>query len=189
MGGYFVSDRTELLGLITTLLRPGERVGCGDSLTLEQTGVFAFLRDGDYAFLDKHRPGLTKAEKRAIYLANFDTDTFFTGVNAVTCDGRLFNIDGNGSRVAPMLYGPRQVLVVAGVNKLCDTLEAAITRTRQIAAPQDAKRLGKQTPCAKLGRCIDCHHDQRICNAFVLIARQFVAERIKVIFIDETLGF
>lgn len=189
MGGYYVETPEALLALLPALLQEGERIGCGDSLTLEQTGVFDYLRGGPYQFYDKHRPGLTSEEKRAIYLKNFQADTFFTGVNAVTMDGRLLNIDGNGSRVAPMLYGPKQVIIVAGTNKLADTLEAAIRRARQVAAPLDAKRLGKETPCARLGRCVDCSHPQRICNDFVLIAGQFVKDRIKVIFIDGDYGF
>lgn len=156
---------------------------------MEETGVFDFIRNGVYTFYDKHRRDLTSEEKRAIYLQNFDVDTFLTGTNAVTADGKLFNIDGNGSRVAPMLYGPKQVIVVVGINKLADSVQAAIDRTRQIAAPLDAKRLLKDTPCTKLGRCIDCRHEQRICNDFVLIAGQFVKDRIRVIIVNQTLGY
>lgn len=106
MGGYYVETPEELLLLLGSLLKAGETIGCGDSLTLEQVGVFDFLRRGPYRFLDKYQPGLDSEQKREIYLQNFSADTFFTGVNAVITDGRLFNIDGNGSRVAPMLYGP-----------------------------------------------------------------------------------
>jgi hypothetical protein len=88
-----------------------------------------------------------------------------------------------------MLYGPEQVIVVVGVNKLTDNVEAAIHRTRQIAAPLDAQRLGKETPCSKLGRCIDCNHKERICNDFVLITGQFSKDRIKVIIVNEDLGY
>lgn len=189
IGGYYVKSPDELLALLATLLRIGETVGCGDSLTLEQTGVFDFLRSGPYQFLDKHQPGLSSAQKREIYLQNFRADTFLTGVNAVTVDGKLLNIDGNGSRVAPMLYGPKQVVVVSGTNKLTDTLEEAHYRARQFAAPLDARRLNKDTPCVKLGRCVDCNHPRRICNDFVLITGQFVKDRIKVIFIDGDYGF
>lgn len=189
MAGYFVENREELLQLMAKLIKKGDKVGCGDSVTLEETGVFSFIRSGDFTFYDKHQPGLTPEEKRAIYLKNFDTDTFLTGTNAITLDGKLFNIDGNGSRVAPMLYGPKQVIVVAGINKLADTVEAAVDRARQIAAPLDAKRLNKDTPCTKLGKCIDCKHEQRICNDFVLIARQFVKDRIKVIIVNQAYGF
>ncbi|WRS28429.1 lactate utilization protein [Oscillospiraceae bacterium MB08-C2-2] len=189
MGGYYAENTEELFALLSTLLVKGEKIGCGDSLTLEQTGVFEYIRKSDFIFYDKHQPGLTSEKKREIYLNNFDADTFLTGTNAVTADGQLFNIDGNGSRVAPMLYGPKQVIVVVGVNKLVNTVEDAIGRARQVAAPLDAKRLGKNTPCVKLGKCINCRHEQRICNDFVLIARQFVKERIKVIFVNGDYGY
>ena len=187
MAGYYVANKDELIKQLSLLIKKGETVGCGDSVTLEETGVFEYLRYGNYNFLDKH--GLSSDEKRKIYIKNFDTDTFITGTNAVTTDGKLFNIDGNGSRVAPMLYGPKQVIVVIGVNKITDTVDSAIERTRQIAAPLDAKRLEKSTPCTKLGKCIDCKHKQRICNDFVLISGQFIKDRIKVIIVDEILGY
>lgn len=189
MAGYFVKNTEELLALLSTLIRKGEKVGCGDSVTLEETGVFDYLKSGDFIFYDKHQDGLASEGKRELYRKNFEADTFITGTNAITADGKLFNIDGNGSRVAPMLYGPKQVIVVAGTNKLTDTAEDAVKRTRQIAAPLDAKRLNKDTPCTKLGKCIDCRHEQRICNDFVLITGQFIKDRIKVIFIEGSYGF
>ncbi|MCL2568589.1 MAG: lactate utilization protein [Oscillospiraceae bacterium] len=189
MAGYFVNDKAELLTLLQSLIPAGAAVGCGDSVTLEQMDVFAFLRSGDYIFYDKFNPALSSADRRVIYLKNFSAHTFLTGTNAVTMDGKIFNIDGNGSRVAPMIYGPEQVIIVVGTNKLVGTVNEAIERTRQIAAPLDAKRLGKDTPCAKLGKCMDCKHEQRICNDFVLITGQFAAERIKVIIVNEALGY
>lgn len=189
MAGYYVNNRVELLKLLPSLITEGSTVGCGDSVTLDETGVFDFLRKGNYIFLDKFDPSLTREDKRQIYLKNFAADTFITGTNAVTLDGKLFNIDGNGSRVAPILYGPNQVIVVVGINKITDNVDAAIERTRQLAAPLDAKRLCKSTPCTKLNRCIDCKHEQRICNDFVLINGQFIKDRIKVIIINEILGY
>lgn len=188
MTGYFVNTREELLLLIKNLLPLESSVGCGDSVTLEEAGVFQFLRDGDYLFYDKFAPGLSKEQKRKIYLDNFSADTFISSANAVTMDGAIFNIDGNGSRVAPMLYGPNQVLIVIGINKITNDVDSAIIRTRQTAAPLDAKRLEKNTPCTSLLRCIDCKHRERICNDFVLITGQFVKDRIKVIIINENLG-
>lgn len=189
MMGFYVDSIPELHSLLSTLLVEGEKIGCGDSVTLEETGVFEYLRNGNFTFYDKHQPNLTSKEKQILYLKNFGTDTFITGTNAITIDGKLFNIDGNGSRVAPMIYGPKQVIVVVGINKLADTVESAVCRTRQIAAPLDAKRLNKNTPCVKLGKCIDCKHEQRICNDFVLISRQFSKNRIKVIFINGVYGY
>lgn len=189
MSGYLVQDKGELLELLRRLIADGTTVGCGDSVTLEQMGVFEDLRKRDVDFLDKYDPSLTREGKRKIYLKNFSADTFITGANAITMDGKIFNIDGNGSRVAPMLYGPEQVIVVAGTNKITEDVEAAVKRTRQIAAPLDAKRLNKSTPCTTLGRCIDCGHRERICNDFVLITGQFIKDRIKVILVNEELGY
>ena len=189
MAGYFVNDKKELIDLLKKLIPKDVTVGCGDSVTLEETGVFDFLRNGNYIFYDKYQPGLTSAEKRELYLKNFSAHTLITGTNAVTMDGKIFNIDGNGSRVAPMIYGPEQVILVVGVNKIVENVEAAINRTRQIAAPLDAIRLGKETPCVKLGKCIDCNHPQRICNDFVLITGQFQKDRIKVVIVNQTLGY
>lgn len=189
MAGYYVKDQSSMISLLDDLIKDGETVGCGDSVTLEQLGVFDYLRVRNFNFLDKFQPTLTGSDKRELYLQNFRADTFVTGVNAVTKKGELFNIDGNGSRVAPMLYGPRQVIAVAGVNKITDNLDDAIKRTRQIAAPLDAKRLGKSTPCTRLDRCIDCSHKERICNDFVLITGQFINDRIKVIIVDQNLGY
>lgn len=189
MKGFYVSNKEDLLTLLAQLIAPGSSVGCGDSITLEQTGVFDYLRHSGHEFWDKHAPSLSLEKKQLIYLKNFDVDTFITGTNAVTMQGELFNIDGNGSRVAPMLYGPKQVIVVVGVNKIVEDVEQAIHRVRQIAAPLDAKRLGKNTPCVKLGYCINCKHPERICNDFVLIAGQFIKERIKVIIVEAALGY
>ncbi|QHQ63201.1 lactate utilization protein [Anaerocolumna sedimenticola] len=189
MAGYYVNSKEELFHLLIELVPEGSIVGCGDSVTLEETGVFDFLRRGNYEFYDKFAPGLTLEDKRQIYLKNFTADTFITGTNALTLDGKIFNIDGNGSRVAPMLYGPKQVIVIIGINKLTDDVDSAIKRTRQVAAPLDAKRLGKETPCVSLNRCIDCRHKQRICNDFVLITGQFIKDRIKVIIINDDLGY
>ncbi|MBE5994418.1 MAG: lactate utilization protein [Paenibacillaceae bacterium] len=189
MAGFYVDQQGPLISLLDEMIKDGETVGCGDSMTLEQLGVFDHLRIRNIHFLDKFQPSLTGKDKRELYLQNFRADTFVTGVNAITKKGELFNIDGNGSRVAPMLYGPGQVIVVAGVNKITDNLDEAIKRTRQIAAPMDAKRLGKSTPCAALGRCIDCSHKERFCNDFVLITGQFIKDRIKVIIVDQSLGY
>ncbi|MCL2563061.1 MAG: lactate utilization protein [Oscillospiraceae bacterium] len=189
MAGYFVHDKHAFAELLRDLVPKGAVVGCGDSVTLEQLGAFEFLRDGDYIFHDKFVSGLSFAQKRTLYLKNFSAHTFITGTSAVTTDGKLFNIDGNGSRVAPIIYGPEQVIVVVGTNKIVPSVESAIERTRQIAAPLDAIRLKKDTPCAKLKRCVDCNHEQRICNDFVLITGQFMRDRIKVIIVDEVLGY
>lgn len=189
MQGFYISSRDELIPLLQKLIPGGSTVGCGDSVTLEQTGVLSFLREGDYLFHDKFAAGLSSAEKKELYRKNFSADTFISGTNAITADGQIFNIDGNGSRVAPILYGPNQVILIIGINKITKDLDTAIQRARQLSAPLDAKRLGKTTPCTSLGKCIDCNHKERICNDFVLITGQFQKNRIKVIIVNEELGY
>lgn len=189
IAGYFVNDKKELHNLLLDFIKDGTSVGCGDSVTLEQLDVFDFLRKRELIFLDKFDPSLSREDKQELYRKNFSVDTFITGANAITADGKIFNIDGNGSRVAPMLYGPKQVIIVVGTNKITLDVDSAIKRVRQIAAPLDAKRLGKNTPCTLLNRCTDCKHKERICNDFVLITGQFVKDRIKVIIVNQELGY
>ncbi len=189
MKGFFVQDEQELLELIDELIEEHSVVGVGDSLTLIETGVLDFVRNGNYVFLDKYEEGITSDEKKKLYIQNFLADTFLCSTNALTEDGKLYNIDGNGSRVAPMIYGPKQVIIVAGINKLVQNIEDAEKRVRNYAAPIDAKRLNKDTPCTKLGHCVDCKSPNRICNDFVTISGQFVKDRIKVIIVAKALGY
>jgi len=189
MDGYLVNDEAELIELLTKLIPQNSLVGVGDSMTLFETGVIDFLRNGNFVFLDKYRDGITSEEKREIYIRNFSADTFLCSTNALTESGELYNIDGNGSRVAPMLYGPRQVILVVGINKIVRDIEEAEKRVRQYAAPIDAKRLGKDTPCTSLGYCTDCKSPNRICNDFVVIRGQFIKGRIKVIIVRKQLGY
>lgn len=189
MEGYYVNNTEQLFQKIKEFIVEGSTIGVGDSMTLFETKIIDFLRDRSFNFLDKYEEKLTKDEKREIYIKNFSADTFISSTNAITENGELYNIDGNGSRVAPMLYGPKQVIIVAGINKIVKNLEEAEMRVRQYAAPIDAKRLNKDTPCAKLGYCIDCKSPNRICNDFVVIKGQFIKGRIKVIIVGENLGF
>lgn len=189
MEGYFVNDEVELIELLKNLISNNSIVGVGDSMTLFETGVIDFLRNEKYIFLDKYEEGITKEEKRKIYEKNFSADTFLCSTNAITESGELYNIDGNGSRVAPMLYGPKQVILVAGINKIVKDIYEAEKRVRNYSAPIDAKRLNKNTPCTTLGYCIDCKSPSRICNDFVVIRGQFVKGRIKVIFVGKQLGY
>ena len=169
MKGYFVKDDGDLKELLKELLSENSVVGVGDSMTLFETGVIDFLRERNYVFLDKYRKGITSEEKKEIYIRNFSADTFICSTNALTENGELYNIDGNGSRVAPMIYGPKQVILVTGINKIVKDIDEAEKRVRNYSAPIDAKRLGKNTPCTTLGYCVDCKSSDRICNDFTII--------------------
>ncbi|KNF08326.1 hypothetical protein CLPU_8c00910 [Gottschalkia purinilytica] len=189
MEGYYVKDEKEIIEKLKELIPENSIVGVGDSMTLFEAGVIDFLRKGNYKFLDKYKEGITSEEKKNIYLQNFSSDTFLCSTNALTENGELYNIDGNGSRVAPMIYGPKQVIIVAGINKIVRDIEEAEKRVRNYAAPIDAKRLNKDTPCTKLGQCVDCKSPNRICNDFVTITGQFVKGRIKIIIVGKQLGY
>lgn len=189
MEGYYVEDREQLFQKLKEFIAEGSTVGVGDSMTLFETKIIDYLRNGNFNFLDKYEEKLTKDEKREIYIKNFSADTFICSTNALTEGGELYNIDGNGSRVAPMIYGPKQVIIVTGINKIVKNIEEAEIRVRNYAAPIDAKRLNKDTPCMKIGSCVDCKSPNRICNDFVVIRGQFIKGRIKVIIIGESLGY
>lgn len=189
MEGYYVEDEKELINTISKIVKEGETVAVGGSTTLSETGVIDYLRSGKYNFLDRYKDGLTGAEIKAIFKKSFFADTYFTSSNAITEAGELYNVDGNGNRVAAMLFGPEKVIVVAGVNKVVKDVEEAIERNKKISAPLNAKRLNKKTPCAKLGYCINCNSEERICNEYTLIKRQGQKGRIKVIFVNKEVGY
>lgn len=189
MNGYYVKDRDELRRLIEDIVDKDSIVACGGSMTLFETGVIAHLRSGRYNFLDRYKDGITIEEVVNTYKEAFLADAYFTSSNAVTENGELYNVDGNGNRVAAMLYGPEKVIIICGVNKIVKDVEEAIKRNRECSAPINAKRLNKQTPCTKVGYCMDCNSKDRICNEYTLIKRQNRKDRMHIIFLNEDLGY
>ncbi|WP_010234717.1 lactate utilization protein [Clostridium arbusti] len=189
MEGYYAKDEKEVLDIVKKLVNKGESVSVGGSETLFQTGVIDFLRNGDFEFLDRYKPGLTRKEVVAIFKKSFLTDTYLVSSNAITENGELYNVDGNGNRVAAMLYGPDKVIVIVGKNKIVKNLDEAIQRNREYAAPANCKRLDRKTPCTKVGYCMDCKSEERICNEYTLIRRQGTKGRIKVIIVGKELGY
>ncbi|MPM81321.1 hypothetical protein SDC9_128373 [bioreactor metagenome] len=116
-------------------------------------------------------------------------DWYITGTNAVSKEGHIVNIDHSGNRAAAMIYGPDNVIIVIGRNKICDTLDDAVKRARNISAPMNAKRAGYNPPCLQLNRCVDCKSDERVCFNLVIIEGQFVKDRMKLFIVDEEAGF
>ena len=172
MNGYMVASNVDLISKIEELISPKSKVSCGGSMTLFETGVIDHLKSGRYEFLDRYKEGLTQDEIKEIFRQSFLSDAYVTSTNAITENGEIYNVDGNGNRVAAMLYGPDKVIIVAGVNKIVPNVEEAIIRTKEYASPINAKRLNKETPCTKIGRCVECNSDNRICNEYTLIKRQ-----------------
>lgn len=189
MESYFVHTQTELLSLLEQLIPDGSRVGFGGSVTLYQLGVIETLRNRPIHLIDSDRDDITPEQREKRLHECFTADCFVTSSNAITQEGELYNIDGNGNRVSAMIYGPKSVIVIAGINKIVPSLEAAQKRLQEIAAPANAIRLYKDTPCAKIGHCVHCHVPQRICSSYVTLGWQQNKDRIKVVLADDCLGF
>ena len=158
------------------------------------------LRSGDYEYLDRSAPGLSRDEVEEIYRRSFFSDVYLMSANAITENGELYNVDGNSNRVAALLYGPRRVIVIAGINKIVPDLPAAIARVKTIAAPKNCVRLSCDTPCFHTGECISlsrpdslmadgCDSNDRVCCNYVVTTKQRKPGRIHVLLVNETLGF
>jgi L-lactate utilization protein LutB len=189
MNGYLVNSHEELIEKINELTENGDMVSCGGSMSLFETGVIDYLRSGKYNFLDRYAEGLSKDDLKKLYRNTFSSDVYFTSTNAITEKGELYNVDGNGNRVAAMLYGPDKVIVIVGINKIVKNIEEAIERNKRVSAPANCKRLSRATPCTKIGHCMDCSSKERICNEYTVIKRQGNKDRIHVIFLNEELGY
>ena len=189
MTGYYVKSHEEMTHLLDTLIGDDSTVSVGGSMTLFESGVIDYLRKRPLNFLDRYEPGLDANQIKALYRQSFSAEVYLTSTNAITESGGLYNVDGRGNRVAAMLYGPDKVIVITSVNKIVKDLEAAIERNRKWAAPANAKRLNRKTPCASLGYCTDCDSPDRICHEFTYISSQMVKDRIHVILTEATYGY
>lgn len=200
MQPYYCATKAEALAQVKALLKPGQSIGLGGSQSLKQTGVLELVARPEYRLQNRYAPGLTRAQALDVMRQSFLADVFICSANAITQQGELYNVDGNGNRVSAMIFGPKSVIVVAGVNKIVPDLSAAVQRVKAVAAPQNAKRLGCQTPCAKTGQCLalqqgktglcsGCSAPQRICSSYTVLGWQQQKGRIKVILCGEELGY
>lgn len=195
---FFAETKEEVVPLVKSLVPKGSTVSNGGSVSLNETGVSALLESGYYDFID--RRGLEGEELRNCYIRAFGSDAYFCSSNAVTENGELYNVDGNSNRVACIVFGPRQVIMVVGINKIVPDINAAVRRVKESAAPLNTQRLNCKTPCAATGQCISldtenplmcdgCKSPQRICCNYVVTAQQRHKDRIKVILVNEKLGY
>jgi hypothetical protein len=164
-------------------------VGVGGSVTVRQIGVIEELEKRGNRVVHHWLPGAGKEEVEAARRAELTCDVFLTSVNALTIGGELVNIDGHGNRVAASIYGPGEVVFVAGANKIADDLDAALYRAKAVAAPVNAMRLGTRTPCAVTGVCVDCDAPTRICNVTVIFDRRPSGTPMTVVLVAEDLGY
>ena len=190
-GFYFDSSKEALPGILEHIPQ-GVVVGLGDSMTLKQIGIIPMLEKGDYHLLN---PWAETSMEKGILMQRqiLTSDVFLVGTNAITLNGELINVDGRGNRVAAMIFGPKKVLVVVGVNKIVRDVEEGINRIKCIAGPANAKRhefpKDRRPPCAVSGFCSDCKPPLTICCTQVVIRSQRLdPDRIKVFIIGEELG-
>ncbi|CCY18724.1 uncharacterised ACR YkgG family COG1556 [Eubacterium sp. CAG:786] len=189
MKAYYAESRDELFDIVRGLVKNDKLITAGGSVTLEESGVKQMLMtEFKGVYLDRSE-GKTPEEVEDILHKAFVSDTFFASSNAVTEDGELYNVDGRGNRVSAMIYGPTQVVLIVGVNKIVRDMEEAVCRVEQVAAPKNTRRLNSGTPCEITGSCAHCRSRGRICCSYVRMAQQRVKDRIKVIIVNESLGY
>ncbi len=165
-------------------------VSWGGSMSFVATGLFHELNGNpDLKVLNTFNKKLSMEDMMEIRRQSLLVDLFVTGTNAVTQDGQLVNLDMVGNRVAAIMWGPKNVLLIIGRNKICEDLEEAMLRIKNYAAIVNTMNLGKKTPCVKTGTCHDCSSPERICNYWTITEKSFIKQRIKIILVNEDLGF
>ena len=185
MSAEYARSREEALRKALEQIPEGSTIAMGGAMSAHEIGLVDELRNGPYHFID--RDAMT--DKRAAMLAAYDADVFLSSANAITEDGILVNIDGNSNRVSAIAQGPRKVLFIIGMNKVCDDVDGAMKRARSVAAPTNAQRFGLSTPCAKTGSCMDCKFPDTICCQFLITRFSRHPGRIHVILVNDFLGF
>ena len=185
---YYCATREAALKQVLALIPEGSTVGWGGAISAAQVGVQEAVHAGNYTVIDRDQFS-DPAEKLRCMRQCFDADYFITGANAISLDGQMVNIDGNGNRVGMIVYGPRNIIVVAGMNKVCATIEDAVRRARTMAAPMNQQRFGLNNPCTCTGVCSDCLSESSICNQILITRNCKPAGRIKFVLVGEELGF
>ena len=185
---YYCESREQALEKALELIPVGATVGWGGALSAKQIGLLDAMNNGNYNAIDRDKAPNPEQRKQAMKRCLL-ADVFITGANALSMDGQMVNIDGNGNRVAPIVYGPESIIVIAGMNKVMDTLDAAMIRARTVAAPMNKQRFDLKTPCEVTGTCGDCKSEGCICNQILITRNSKPAGRIKMILVGEDLGF
>ncbi len=184
---YYCKTKEEALEQALALIPEGVSVGWGGAMSAEQIGLMDRLNAGPYHAIDRNKTNSLE-ERLAAMKRCLLADVFITGANALSMDGQMVNIDGTGNRVAAIVWGPESVIVIAGMNKVVDTLEDAVRRARTVASPMNKQRFPLQTPCEVTGACGDCKGDACICNQILITRNCKPAGRIKFILVGEELG-
>ena len=185
MEGYYAASKEEALKIALGLIPEGSSISMGGGMSVHEIGLSEALKNGNYNFIDRD----AYENKREAMLLAYDADFFLSSANAMTDDGILVNVDGNSNRVSAICQGPKQVIFIVGMNKVCSDLDAAMKRARNVAAPINAQRFGLDTPCSKTGKCFDCKSPDTICCQILITRYSRHQGRISVILVNDELGF
>ncbi|MBR3108583.1 MAG: lactate utilization protein [Clostridia bacterium] len=185
MTGYYAASKEEALRLALSLIPEESTVTMGGGMSVHEIGLLDALKNGKYNFIDRD----ASEDKRAAMLLAYDADVFLSSANAITEDGIMVNIDGNSNRVSAIAQGPKKVIFIVGMNKVCNDVDEAMKRARNVAAPINAQRFGLSTPCVKTGACMDCKSPDTICCQFLITRYSRHKDRIHVILVNDSLGF
>ena len=185
MAGYYAASREEAKAIALSLIDEGASVTMGGAMSAHEIGLVDALKAGNYRFIDRD----ACEDKRQAMLLAYDADVFLSSANAITEDGVMINIDGNANRVSAICQGPKKVVFIVGMNKVCPDVDSAMKRARNVAAPINAQRFGLNTPCAKTGACMDCKSPDTICCQFLMTRFSRHKGRIHVILVNDSLGF
>ena len=185
MTGYYAENKEAALEIALSLIPAGSTVAMGGATSAKEIGLTEAVKTEKYRFVDRDIAN----DKRAAMLAAYDADVFLSGANAITEDGVLVNIDGYANRVSAIANGPRKVIFIVGMNKVCPDPDSAMKRARNVAAPVNAQRFGLSTPCSKTGACMNCKSPDTICCQILVTRYSRQADRIHVILVNDSLGF
>ena len=185
MSGYYAESKEDALKKALELIPEGSTVTMGGAMSVHEIGLFDALKKGKYNFIDRDE----WEDKSAAMLAAYDADVFLSSANAMTDDGVLINIDGNANRVSAIAQGPKKVVFIVGMNKVCPDVDSAMKRARNVASPINTQRFGLSTPCTKTGACMNCKSPDTICCQILITRFSRHKDRIHVILVNDSLGF
>lgn len=189
---YF-DDKESAVSYICDSISEGEKVGLGGSASIAELGIIDELERKEVVVYSSFKPNLSKEEQFLMMRKSNECDVFLSGTNAITRDGILVNIDGVGNRVAGMIFGPKKAMIIIGINKIVDSVDEALNRIKNIAAPKNTRRYYKPDrtlpPCATKGRCMNCKPPVKICNITSIIEGKPLGIDMEIVLVGEALGF
>lgn len=188
MEGFYCEDRDAARELAMEMMKEGGTVGFGGSVTLDETGILKAVEEKEGLTLIDRRKAKTPEETREVFFQTVASDYFLMSTNAITIDGELINIDGKGNRLACLVYGPKNVIIIAGMNKVTADTDSGIKRVQNVSSPANAAVFDSKTPCGITGHCGSCHSPQTMCCQVVITRHSRFDGRIKVILVGEELG-